>query len=242
MLSFMREQGSGHAAGSTSANRGSQGVPSPADVGPQEFLTVATTRKTLQRSTFLVVALLVVGLLCLWMMIRKVQPRAAAAQNQAEQVKIEQAIGRLTGSSTEMVGRMDAIVKKFYEFSDVFQVKVDELTKNPFEAEGGVNDSKRNTVVAEDPQLRSQLMRHQRLQQEINTLKLLCITQPGQNGSQDFYCVINDQQLRQGDKVEDFTVSRITRSSVDLVWSGSDTSGSSGSETEDIKITLKLSQ
>jgi hypothetical protein len=137
---------------------------------------------------------------------------------------------------------MDSIVKKFYEFSDVFQVKVGELRKNPFDVEGGVKDVKSTTVVAEDPLLRAQLLRNQRLQQEVNTLKLLCITQPGQNGSEDFYCVINDQQLRQGDKVEDFTVSRITRSSVDLVWSGSDASGSSGSETEDIKITLKLSQ
>jgi preprotein translocase subunit SecG len=240
MLSFMREQGSGKSA--ASADRGPQDIPSPADTGSQEFLTVATTRKDLRRSTLLVVILLAVGLLCLWVMIHRVRPRSAAAQNQAEQAKIEQAIGRLTGSSTEMVGRMDSIVKKFYEFSDVFQVKVNELTKNPFETGGGVQDAKPNTVVAEDPLLRAQLLRHQRLQQEINTLKLLCITQPGQNGSQDFYCVINDQQLRQGDKVEDFTVSRITRSSVDLVWSGSDASGSSGSETEDIKITLKLSQ
>jgi preprotein translocase subunit SecG len=241
MLSFMREQGSGKSAESASANSGAQAARFADGAGPQEFLTVATTRKTLQRSTMLVVILLVVGLACLWMMIRRIQPRAAAAQNQAEQAKIEQAIGRLTGSSTEMVGRMDSIVKKFYEFSDVFQVKVNELTKNPFE-QGSGERPRPSAVVTEDPRLRAQLLRNQRLQQEVNTLRLLCITQPGQNGSQDFYCVINDQQLREGDKIEDFTVSRISSNSVDLVWSGQDASGNSGSETEDIKITLKLSQ
>ncbi len=242
MLSFMREQGSGNSAESASANAGAPDARSPDSTGPQEFLTVATTRKTLRRSTLVVVALLVIGLVCLWMMIRKIQPQAAAAQSQAEQAKIEQAIGRLTGSSSEMVGRMDAIVKKFYEFSDVFQVKVGELAKNPFETEGGVKTKKENTAVAEDPRLRAQMLRNQRLQQQVSTLKLLCITQPGQNGSQDFYCVINDLQLRQGDKVEDFTVRRISSSSVDLVWSGQNGAEGSGSETEDIKITLKLSQ
>lgn len=241
MLSFMREQESGNSAESVLADGGPQAAGSPEGVGPQEFLTVATTRKTLRRSTTFVVALLVIGLVCLWMMIRKIQPQAAAAQSQGEQTAIEQAIGRLTGSSTEMVGRMDAIVRKFYEFSDVFQVKVSELTKNPFEEEGGVKSAKPNPVVAEDPRLRAQLQRHQRLQQQVSTLKLLCITQPGQDGSRNYYCVINDQQLREGDKIEDFTVKRIGRSSVDLVWS-SDPSDSSGSETEDIKITLKLSQ
>ena len=37
-----------------------------------------------------------------------------------------------------MADRMDEIVQKFYEFSDVFQVKVGELAKNPFEVEGFV--------------------------------------------------------------------------------------------------------
>lgn len=238
MLSFMREQGSGNSAESASAGTGPQDARSPDGGGPQEFLTVATTRQTLRRSTIIVVALLVVGLVGLWLMIRRIQPQAAAAaaQNQAEQVKIEQAIGRLTGSSTEMMGRMDAIVKKFYEFSDVFQVKVGELSKNPFDVEGE-KSTKPNPVIAEDPHLRAQLLRNQRLQQQVSTLKLLCITQPGQSNSRNYYCVINDQQLREGDKVEDFTVQRIGSNSVDLIWSGG-----SGSETEDIKITLKLSQ
>ena len=45
---------------------------------------------------------------------------------------------------------MDEIVKKFYEFSDVVQVKVGELAKNPFEVEGFTKDLKTGVVV-EDP-------------------------------------------------------------------------------------------
>jgi hypothetical protein len=238
MLSFMREQGSGNSSESSAGNTGPRGVGSP-DGGPQEFLTVATTRKSLRRNTILVVVLVAVGLVCLWMMIRKIQPQVASAQQgQVEQARIEQAISRLTDQRVEMVARTDAIVKKFYEFSDVFQVKTDELSKNPFEVETLAKKTPVPTVVTDNPEL----LRHQQLQRQISTLKLLCITQPGQSGSAQFYCVINDLQLREGDRIEDFTVSRITNNAVDLIWSGNDASGSNGSETEDIKITLKLSQ
>jgi len=241
MLSFMREQESPKAS-DRSAGPDSQHVPAGESPEAQEYLTVAANSKNLRRSTMLVAILVAIGLLCLLVMIRRSQPQAASAtEAKGDQTKIEAAISRLTGVRSEMVGRADEIVKKFYEFSDVFQVKVSELNKNPFEVEGGVKTEKQNTMVTEDPQLRAQLLRNQRLQQQVSTLKLLCITQPGQNSSQDFYCVINDQQLRQGDKVEDFTVRRIGSNSVDLVWSGPKGPGS-GSETEDIKITLKLSQ
>jgi len=49
-----------------------------------------------------------------------------------------------------MAGRMDEIVKKFYEFSDVVQVKVNELVKNPFAVEGFAKDLNAGAVV-EDP-------------------------------------------------------------------------------------------
>ena len=69
-----------------------------------------------------------IGLLGLMLMIRRSQPQAASAAPAAgDQTKIEAAITRLTGVRSEMADRMDEIVKKFYEFSDVVQVKVDEL-------------------------------------------------------------------------------------------------------------------
>jgi preprotein translocase subunit SecG len=239
MLSFMREQGAGNAAESAAADTGPQNARSPDSTGPQEFLTVATTRKSLRRSTMVVVILLVVGLVCLWMMIRRVQPQAAAAQQgQAEQARIEDAIGRLTGASTEMVDRMDAIVKKFYEFSDVFQVKASELAKNPFEVEGFVKDFKGIVVVAEDPLAQAEMVRRQRLQQQALTLRLVSIMR-AESGP---CCMINDQVLRQGERIEDFTVRQIGSNFVELVAAGKGTSGNRGSEAEEMTITLKLSQ
>jgi len=239
MLSFMRDQGTGNSAERPSEGIDSQDLSSPDAAGAQEFLTVATTSKSLRRSTMLVAILVGVGLVVLGLMIRKSQPQAAAArQGQEEQTKIEAAIGRLTGASTEMVDRMDEIVKKFYEFSDVFQIKVGELTKNPFEVQGYMKDLKGQVVVTEDDQTRAEMMRRQRLQQKASTLKLLSIMQ-GERGNS---CMINDRILRQGDEIEGCTVTQIGSNSVELSWAAPAASGTNGSETADTNIVLKLSE
>jgi hypothetical protein len=141
MLSFMREQESQNASERPSAGPGSQDIPAADAAGAQEYLTVAANSRNLRRSTVLVAVLVGIGLVCLLLMIRKSQPQAAAAgATKNDQTKIEAAISRLTGVRSEMADRMDEIVKKFYEFSDVVQVKVDELVKNPFEVEGFMKD------------------------------------------------------------------------------------------------------
>ncbi len=108
---------------------------------------MAANSKNVRRSTILVAVLVGIGLVSLLLMIRRSQPQAASAREGASDQKIEAAISRLTGVRSEMAGRMDEIVKKFYEFSDVVQVKVSELAKNPFEVESFAKDLK--TVVVD---------------------------------------------------------------------------------------------
>ncbi len=236
MLSFMREQGSGNSSEHPPTEAGAREGKTSESAGPQEFYTVATNTKTLRRSTMVVAILVALGLLCLWFMIRKSQPQAAMAQQaQEEQTKIQDAISRVTGVSSEMVDRMDEIVKKFYQFSDVFQVKVGELSKNPFEVEGYLKSLKGEAIVARNPQEQAELFRQQRLQQQAGTLRLISVMESAAGDS----CMINDQVLRQGDRIEEFTVGKISRNCVELVWAPP---GGAGSETEPLTIVLKLSQ
>ena len=238
MLSFMREQGAGNPSDHSSAGARASGVPSAAGPEAQEFLTVATHRQSLRRSTTLVAILVAIGLVCLMFMIRKSQPQAASAKQAAnDENKIEAAISRLTGVRSEMVDRMDEIVEKFYEFSDVFQVKVGELVKDPFEVEGYAASLRGETAVDEDPQARAELMRRQKMREQAGTLKLLSIMRSDSGNS----CMVNDQILRQGEIIEGFTVTQIGSNSVELIWSAGDAAAQNASETEDMKITLKLS-
>ncbi len=238
MLSFMRERESPKASDRSSGGSEAQNVPAGGDSEAQEYLTVAASSKNLRRSTMLVAILVAIGMACLLVMIRRSQPQAVSAtEGNGEQTKIEAAISRLTGVRSEMVDRADEIVKKFYEFSDVVQVKMNELVKNPFETETA-KKTLSTTVVAEDPQNRAELMRRQRLEQQAGTLKLLSIMR----SDQGVCCMINDQILRQGDTIEGFTIAQVGTSFVELAWPAHGGSGPGTPSTEEMKIRLKLSE
>lgn len=239
MLSFMREQGAGNPSDHPPAGTSPQGAPSAAGPEAQEFLTVAANSKNVRRSTVLVAILVAIGLLCLLVMIRKSQPQAASASESAsDDTKIEAAISRLTGVRSEMASRMDEIIQKFYEFSDVFQVRVGELVKDPFQVEGTMKGIQGVPVVGMDLQAQAELVRRQKMQEKAGTLHLLSIMRSDNGNS----CMINDQIVRSGDTLEGFTITQIGTNFVELVWAAEGSSDPNASETEDLKITLKLSE
>ncbi len=231
MLSFMREQESKNASARPAPGPGSPGGSAGDASGSQEFLTVATNRQTLRRSTMLVAVLVGIGVVSLLLMIRRSAPQAASAKETASDQKIASAISRLTGGRAEMAGRMDEIVKKFYEFSDVVQVKVNELTKNPFEAQGALPD----LTALDNSAGQADLLRLQRAR----SLKLVSIMRiPGQGTC----CMINDQILRQGDVIEGFKIAEIGNNSVTLAWLSGETAEAGTSQTDEMKTILKLSE
>jgi preprotein translocase subunit SecG len=231
MLSFLREQsfeeasvkGTQKASNPDAKNR--RNVKSPEPTGDktqqQQYLTVSAKGKNVRKMTIMLVVLFVIGLMCLMFMIKKSTPRqATAASDSDEQSQIEKAIERLTGVGSEMFKRMDQIVKKFYEFSDVEQVRVQELVKNPFErqlflAEGGDSSDTKD----------AELLRQQRLTQGTKSLQLLTICQTDMG----ICCMIDDKILYEGDTIKDYKVTQITDEFVKL-------------ELEGVEIVLKLSK
>jgi len=150
--------------------------------------------------------------------------------------KIEDAITRLTGGSSEMVTRTNEIVDKFYEFSDVFQVGVSELVKNPFEVEVVPKEIKDEVAMAQDDAEKQRLIREQKIKKKAESLKLLSVLRSEDSDA----CMINDQILHKGDMLEGFQVTEIGAASVLLTWRGDGAGQSVG--TDDLTILLKLAQ
>jgi hypothetical protein len=244
MLSFMREQGASRASDNQPA-----GVESPAARAPntddgQEFLTVAANKSSLRQSTIFVVLLVAVGLASLGYMIRRNRPQAAIAQSSKdEQTRMAATISHLTGISSEMFTRMDQIVKKFYEFSNVFQVGVNELSKNPFEVETVAAAVKQEpqTVESQAPQpddsVRLALARRQQMKAKGDSLKLLSIMRSGSES----VCMINDELLRRGDSITGFMVVNIGSDSVLLAGSPDGKTDPTQDENR-LMVELKLAQ
>lgn len=240
MLSFLQEQSSGDlptqkSNGSCKASRDGAGK-SP----DQGYLTVAEHGKRTRRSTVVLAALFIIGLCCLWFMIKKSTPQAAsAAAGDTEGVKIETAIARLTGAKSEVFGRMDQIVRKFYEFSDVFQVQVGELVKNPFKLElflAGVKEELKAESAA--PEIDVEALWRQQIRQKAESLELSGIMQTERGNS----CMIGSNILYEGDSVEGFHVRQIGGSFVKLEWESKGDDMRFGAQTGSVEVVLKLSE
>jgi hypothetical protein len=220
MLSFMREQQVSDLTGQAPAPGGDDNNPRD-----EEYLAVSSGGQNVRKTTSVLIVLFVVGLVGLLFMIKKSSPRTAGAAGTAEnETRITAAIGRLTGIKAEMFNRMDEIVEKFYEFSDVEQVEVSKLAKNPFRHEllwtnmEGLGD--------ED----EELLRQQQLQKQAQMLQLLSIIQSEQGNC----CMIDDKILREGDSIKGFRVGQIGENFVKLE--------SDQNQSQKLEIVLKLSE
>jgi hypothetical protein len=241
MLPFMREQGLGDLSPQKPGLASSQSSsPASGDGQGQEYLTVASRGRNARRSTIMVAILIGIGLLGLWFMIKKSKPQSAcAASNETEETKIEGAIARLTGVSSEMLNRMDQIVNKFYEFSNVLQVGVSELAKNPFELEMFLSQLKAETdAQGQELEVDVEMIRRQQLRQQAKNMHLVSIMHSDQGGC----CMIDDRILSKGESINGFTISEIGDRFVKLRFGCQNDPTSPDEQSQDLEIILKLSE
>lgn len=242
MLSFLREQGNGELPAQKPDAAGTESTEGIANQQEQEYLTVATPKKRTRKSTTLLAILFIIGLLCLGYMIKKSTPQAAsAASDDTENTQVEAAIARITGVKSEMFSSMDEIIRKFYEFSDVLQVKVGELVKNPFKIEMVTADKKEESrVEIKVPEIDVELAQKKQIRQKAKEMKLLSIMQS--ESDRGACCMIADKILYEGDYIREFRVRKIGDGFVKLVWDPSRSNESSENDSDTVEIMLMLSE
>jgi hypothetical protein len=237
MLSFLREQGGIDLPTRKDDVTASKTTTGDGEQPQEQYLTVADHGGRTRKSTILLAVLFIAGLLCLWFMIKKSAPSAAVAQAaETEEVKIEAALARLTGFKSELFNKMDEIVRKFYEFSDVLQVKVNELSKNPFALEIEMKSTKEESKVEKKPKIDPAMVWRQDIERKAQTLQLLSIVQSDTNTC----CMIGNKILSNGDSIEGFKVHQIGEDFVKLQWEPEHDDRPDGTEEERIEIVLKL--
>jgi hypothetical protein len=239
MLSFMREQGTSRSPEKVPAGAEPSGVGVAGQDDGQEYLTVAANKSNLRKNTIFVVILIAIGLASLGFMIRRSRPQAAVAQaSKDEQTKMAATISRLTGISSEMLTRMDQIVKKFYEFSNVFQVGVDELSKNPFQVEAYASAFKGDAAEPQpDDAAKIALTHRQQMKDKAASLRLVSVMRSGQES----VCMINDELLRRGDSIDGFMVVNIGSDTV-LIAESPDGLIDPTQDANRLMVELKLAQ
>lgn len=210
MLSYLRDPNNEGLPAEAAANKARNGTDNP---DGQDFLTVASRAKSVRKGTRLLAALFIIGLIALALMIKKSEPQAAAgSETIPEEVQIETAIARVTGIKTEMFNKMDEIVNKFYEFSDVMQVNVNELVKNPFHLELFLSHLNSDTDEEDTVQIDAEQIWRQQILQKGKKLELDSIMQ----SDKGYCCMINNKILYVGESIDSFKVIQIGEESVIL--------------------------
>ena len=199
MLSFMKDGQNRQASVTADNTVGVEDMDMVSSGSEEQFLVTAHHGKNLRHSTITLAVLFTVGALCVWFMIKKVTPPPADAAVGTEEAKIENAIAQLTGIQTEMDARMGDIVARFNEFSNVEQVGVGDLKKNPFELEVSVGDLEQTLESGRQLQLRKEV------KESAQSLQLWSIMASPRNAC----CMINNNILYKGDKIDGFTVMEI---------------------------------
>ncbi len=218
MLSFLRDSNLAELPAEKKCEASHKsGQNETAETKEHEYLTVATQGKDVRKSTIILGILFIIGLACLGFMIKKSSPQTASAETvDLEEAQIEAAIAKLTGVKSEMFSGMDEIVSKFYEFSNVLQVKVSELVKNPFQIESFLTnlnaDSDGEDIIEIDPAM---LYREQ-INRIIKDMQLVSIMQ----SDKGICCMINNKILYEGDLIEEMTVKHIGDINVTLELGG----------------------
>jgi len=240
MLSFLREQNNMElpaqkhdAAAQAESSEGTE------KSREQEYLTVSASKKRTRKSTILLAVLFIMGLLCLGYMIKKSTPQTvSAASDVPEQSELEAAVARLMGIKAEVFTGMGEIVDKFNEFSDVLQIKVGELVKNPFKLEVlSANVEEEPRIEIKVPEIDAEMVERQQVIQKAKEMRLLSIMQSDRGKC----CMVGNKILYEGDFIKDFEVRQIGNNFVKLEWDPNRNSESSATQSEPVEIMLNLS-
>ena len=218
MLSFLRDPNLAELPAEKKCNANNKSEQNEtAETKEQEYLTVATQGKDVRKSTILLGILFIIGLACLGFMIKKSSPQTASAETvDLEEAQIEAAITRLTGVKSEMFSRMDEIVSKFYEFSDVLQVNVSELVKNPFHLETFLTNLKADSDTEEIIEIDPAMFWRDQINRKTKDMQLVSIMQ----SDRGICCMINNKILYEGDLIDEMTVKHIRDDNVTLELEG----------------------
>ncbi|MBN1123925.1 MAG: hypothetical protein JXA82_02880 [Sedimentisphaerales bacterium] len=223
MLSFIKDDSKkSNAVAQTDESVGVEGqeeqISSEAD-----YLLPAEHGKHLRQSTMILIVLFVVGAVVVWFMIKKISPQAllAAGPSKAEE-SVDNYVKLVSGMEAEFTSAVDDLMGKFNQFSDVEQVGVRDLTKNPFKTDLAVSP------IVNLPSDNEKFI--EEAEQKARALQLWSIMESPQGSC----CMIDEKILYTGDIVQGFVITHIEEKFVEITTT-SDT-------TENVTFRLNLAQ
>jgi len=205
MLSYLKEEKNVPASSKMEADGDSTTT-------AQDYMTVSGSGQKLKQTTLALAVLFGIGVLGIWLMVKKTTPASADAQTAQDSSQLDQALAQLKTMQSEMDTQMNSVAGRFYHFTNVEQVAVDELKKNPFQLE-------LNYASADNS---SSSQKREQVQQEAQVLAMGLELWSITSTPKGMCCMIDDKVLYEGDTYRGMTVTKISGKSATLTYKGVD--------------------
>lgn len=216
MLSYLRDASQTPAAAQMQSQTDSSS-PEEGASKSSDYLRPAAHARNVKQGTLILAVLFLLGGAGVWWMIAKSGLSSAHGASEEEASQIDKALAQLTTFQAEMNTQMDSVSSRFSQASELGQITVGDLKKNPFRQEFSLDQP------AEDLSLSQTMMRKEEMHRRAALLKLWSITARDVNSC----CMINDKVLYVGDAIQGFVVKDILSDRVRIAY-------------EDIEVELKM--
>ncbi|MBW8001202.1 MAG: hypothetical protein FVQ80_04185 [Planctomycetes bacterium] len=194
---------------------------------------VLQKKKQVVESTVMFAVLFGFSFFCFLFVIGKIEPKAATAmQINVKEARLDMAITKLTQAGADTFSEPERIAKIFYELDNIQQIKLNQLSKNPFKLESFNSDITVGGHVVTDAMQKIGLM------EQANNMQLLSIIATNSGNS----CMIDYKLLYKGDTIGGFEITEIADSYVKLELKTSSYADDSKIQPETMKIILRLSE
>lgn len=217
MLSFMQDDSSQIPA---SAAMQAEISPDGGGASPgQDYIKPVEYGKSVKKGTLILAVIFLAGGAGVWLMIKKAGPSIASGAGKESVQKIDEVLSQFSTFRTQVSTEMDRVAVRLNQASQLGQIQVEDLKKNPFRQEFSLDRGSKDLSAVQMQQHKEDMRRRAMAYQ------LWSITENIENPC----CMINDKVLFTGDVIGGFTVKKISNGSVVL-------------EFEDITVELKMPQ
>jgi hypothetical protein len=189
------------------------------DEQASEFIATEERKPRVSQSTLVMFGVLALSAAGVWVMYQRVGPGRAMAAPSKESVEAKKTITTFLDGGTNNIRSMESllrntekIVQQFLAYPSMTQVPLSDLRTNPFRLRPARPE---NAPVNDAAERRKREEERVAMLKAVQSLRLQSIMYSETRKA----CMINDTMYREGDQANDFTIEKVTQTSV-IVKSG----------------------
>jgi hypothetical protein len=208
------QNGEGSSSNGVDPSVGFNGEAGTGGDGESEYIATETKKPKVSQTTLVMFGVLALSAAGVWVMYQRVGPGKAVAAPPPESVQAKKTInsfldggGNNIKSMETMLRSTEKVVQQFLTYPSMTQVPLSDLRTNPFRLRAAKPE---NAPTSDAAERRKREEERVAMLKAVQSLQLQSIMYSDTRKA----CMINDTMYREGQNINDFTIEKVTQTSV----------------------------